>query len=369
MIISRAENNFFLNWFRSLDKTLLFIILTWLLLGIFFSFVSTLKYPSEKLYNDPNFLFEKYLKFVFFGFFVLIVTSFYSDGLLKKILPYALILSVLLLILVLFKGLEVKGSKRWLDLFFFRFQPVELLKPIMVLFLAYYFEDEKNMKLKFFLSSFLVFFIISLLLMQPDYSQSLFVLFLWGVTIFISGISLLFIIFITVSVLTFMGTVLFLFQDKFQYIFLRIDKWLGTTEISYQSEKALDAIIYGGFFGRGIGEGILKEKIPEAHTDYVLAAISEEFGIITLFIIIFLVSFFCIKTFAIAQNANSNFKKITLSGLSSLLLLQVLINFGVTINLLPTTGMTFPFLSYGGSSIVTSSFILGIILGATRRNL
>ena len=166
-----------------------------------------------------------------------------------------------------------------------------------------------------------------------------------------------------------MTFILFFFKDNFSYIFLRFDNWLSSNNTSYQSEKSIDAIKHGGFFGQGIGEGILKEKIPEAHTDYVLASISEEYGIIAIIIILIIIFSLFMRVFAICQNEISNFKKYTLIALSTLVLLQIFINVGVTINLLPSTGMTFSFLSYGGSSILTSAFIMGIILALTKNRL
>jgi len=163
-----------------------------------------------------------------------------------------------------------------------------------------------------------------------------------------------------------MTSVLFFFKNNFSYIFLRFEKWLSATDISYQSEKSIDAIKHGGFFGQGIGEGILKEKIPEAHTDYVLASISEEYGIIAIVLILIIVFSLFMRVFAICQNEISSFKKYSLIALSTLILLQIFINVGVTINLIPSTGMTFSFLSYGGSSILTSAFIMGIILALTK---
>ena len=159
-----------------------------------------------------------------------------------------------------------------------------------------------------------------------------------------------------------MISVLFFFKNKFFYIFDRIVSWVSEAEVSYQSEQALNAIISGGFFGRGIGEGILKESVPEAHTDYVMSVIAEEYGIIIVLLIISITMFLVIRIFALANNSSNNFFKFSLIGISSLFALQSFINLGVTINILPSTGMPFPFISYGGSSIMGSSIALGLAL-------
>ena len=159
-----------------------------------------------------------------------------------------------------------------------------------------------------------------------------------------------------------------MFKEKFIYIFNRLDLWLNSSATNFQSEKALNAIKNGGFFGQGIGEGNLKYSVPEAHTDYVLAIIAEEFGIIAIFLIILALLFIAIRVFSNSQKMTDNFKKTSLIGLISLILLQSLINLGVTINILPT-GMTFPLFSYGGSSLISSLIIYGLILNLTRKRL
>ncbi len=276
------------------------------------------------------------------------------------------IISLIFLILVPFIGVEVKGSKRWIDLILFNFQPIEFLKPSLILFLAAIFSSEKKFITKFLLSGSVVFCTVLILLLQTDYTQAIIILLVWFTIVFLSGINLINIILISSVVIGIMISILFFFKDNFSYIFLRFENWLSSNNISYQSEKSIDAIKHGGFFGQGIGEGILKEKIPEAHTDYVLASISEEYGIIAIIIILIIIFSLFMRVFAICQTEISNFKKYTLITLSTLVLLQIFINVGVTINLLPSTGMTFSFLSYGGSSILTSSFIMGIILALTK---
>ena len=365
-MLLRDSNNFFVKWLRSLDKTILILLIIWLSASIIFCSNTTLSFASIKIYNDPGYLLKKYYFFLFFGVFIMITLSFFNDLFFQKSSKFFLLISIILLILTLFVGLEVKGSKRWISLFFFNLQPIELLKPFFIVFLSSFLCSDNKFKFKFFFSSLFVFGVIFILLLQPDYSQSLIILALWLILIFVSGISF----FIIFSLVVFAGSsmiaILFLFKDSFSYIFLRFEKWLSATDIGYQSEKALDAIKYGGFWGRGIGEGILKEKIPEAHTDYVLASVSEEFGIFAIiFILLIIISLF-MRVFAITQTNISDFRKYTLLGLSSLMLIQIFINVGVTINLIPSTGMTFPFLSYGGSSIITSSITIGIILSLTK---
>ncbi|MAK12380.1 MAG: hypothetical protein CMI73_01735 [Candidatus Pelagibacter sp.] len=366
---SRDSDSFIIKWLRSLDKIILILLILWIMLGLIFVTTTTLDFASTKLYNNPKTLVNKYYLFIFVSLFIILFFSIFNESFYQEFAKFFLIFSLSLLLLTLIFGVEVKGSKRWINLFFFNFQPIELVKPSLIIFLAGIFSSEKSFIAKFSFSGLVVFITVFTLLLQPDYTQALIVLLVWFTIVFVSGISLVNIILSLGIVTTIMISILFFFKENFSYIFLRFEKWISSSDISYQSEKSIDAIKHGGFFGQGIGEGILKEKIPEAHTDYVLASISEEYGIIAIIFILIIVFTLFIRVFAICQNEISNFKKYCLISLSTLTLLQIFINVGVTINLIPSTGMTFSFLSYGGSSILTSAFIMGIILALTKNKI
>ena len=169
--------------------------------------------------------------------------------------------------------------------------------------------------------------------------------------------------------LSIIALLIFLFPEKFGYVFLRIKTFIDPKiGDNFQSQKALDAIKQGGLTGQGMGEGILKDKVPEAHTDYIIAVISEEFGAIFVLFIIIIFFFIGYKVLSKIFLEKDEFLKLALSGLISLLIIQTFIHIGVNIRLLPTTGMTLPFLSYGGSSLIGSSIIAGIILNFTRKD-
>ena len=159
-----------------------------------------------------------------------------------------------------------------------------------------------------------------------------------------------------------------LFVPKFEYIKIRLFAFLdSSTSNNYQAEKASDAIINGGFFGKGIGEGTLNSRVPEAHTDYIVSGISEEFGAIIVIGILFLYLIFSYRVIRKVNFLNDDLFKLILTGCVSLILLQTFIHIGVNIRILPTTGMTLPFLSYGGSSIVSTAILSGLILNLTKR--
>jgi len=226
-----------------------------------------------------------------------------------------------------------------------------------------------NLYIKYLLSSVILVPIIILLLSQPDLGQTLLIISVWLAIIFVSGINLLL---FAISLLAVGSLTLFLvfLVPKFEYIRIRLMSFLDNSSgNNYQADKASDAISSGSFFGKGIGEGTLNSRIPEAHTDYIISVIAEEFGVIILIGIILLylvLSYRVLKKINFTKN--NNFKLI-LVGSISIILLQTFIHIGVNIRMLPTTGMTMPFISYGGSSIVGTSILTGIILNLTKRKL
>ena len=366
-------NNFYYSWWKNLDKSILSIILLLFFVGVFFSLVSTSLVASDKLDTNDYFFFFKHLAYILLGFFIIFTVSSVSPDYLIKFSLIFFIISLFFLFLVPLIGVEVKGSKRWIDLFFFpRFQPIEILKPFLIIVLATILCSKKikNKNLKYLLSFLITAMVSSLLMMQPDIGQSLLVIFSWGILIFVSGISLLFLSSLLI-VLAICCFYLIMFISKFEYIKNRIisffDRESGTH--NFQSDKALDSIVSGGFFGKGLGEGTLKNRVPEAHTDYIISVISEEFGVISIILILFVFLSFIFLVFKKIDIENNNKIKLILTGCITLILMQAMIHIGVNIRLFPTTGMTLPYLSYGGSSIVSVSILSGIILNLTKRKL
>ena len=229
------------------------------------------------------------------------------------------------------------------------------------------FEKFKNSQIKYVLSFLILGSVIILLIDQPDLGQSILLVGSWFAIVFISGVSLFYMFIFSSIFLMCLSSLLFFLPEKFGYIINRLITFFDPSQgDKFQSSSALDAIKLGGLTGQGMGEGILKESVPEAHTDYVIAVISEEYGSITsiMILIIFLyISFRIIKN---CFNQDNQFLKISLSGLATLLIFQTFIHAGVNTDLLPTTGMTLPFLSYGGSSLIGSAILAGLVLNYTK---
>ncbi|MDB4232955.1 FtsW/RodA/SpoVE family cell cycle protein [Candidatus Pelagibacter sp.] len=364
---------FYYEWWKNIDKTIFILIIFLFSLGLFFSLVSTSLIASDKLDTNNYFFFFKHLTYISIGMIVLIFFSLLSRKGLFKISIYLFFVSLFLLFLVPVLGVEVKGSKRWLNLFFqLRFQPIELVKPFIIIFIATILCSEKNFNiyLKYLLTFIAIVPACLLLMMQPDIGQTLLIFLAWATLVFISGISLPIILtFFSFSLLSLFYMVFFI--SKFTYIKNRILSFfnLNAGTHNFQSDKAIDAISSGSYFGKGIGEGTLKNRVPEAHTDYIISVISEEFGVVTIILLLILFLFFIYTVFKKIYLEKNEKIKLVLTGTMCLIIFQALIHIGVNIRLFPTTGMTLPFLSYGGSSIVGVSILSGIILNLTKRKI
>tara|TARA_A100001011_G_scaffold377277_1_gene440724 strand:- start:1485 stop:2609 length:1125 start_codon:yes stop_codon:yes gene_type:complete len=363
---------FYYQWWKNIDKSIFTLISLLFIIGLFFSLVSTSLIASDKLNTNSYFFFFKHLIYVLIGIIIIFIFSSFNTDRLFKFSIILFFISFLTLFLVPIIGVEVKGSKRWIDLFFLpRFQPIEVLKPFLIIALATILCSNKtNILFKYFITTLLISIISLLLINQPDIGQTLLVIFSWSVLIFTSGINIFFLlaIFLIGSALL---AYLIIYVPKFNYIQGRIFSFFNreTGSHNFQSDKAIDSITSGGFFGKGIGEGTLKNRVPEAHTDYIISVISEEFGVVAIILILLLFLILIYMVFKKISFESNDRIKLILIGSISLILMQATIHIGVNIRLFPTTGMTLPFLSYGGSSIVSTSIIAGIILNLTKRKI
>ena len=359
----------FKNYWRNIDKNILFGFFILFFLGLFFSFSSTSSLAGERLNKTYYFFFSKHLIFTILALIIMFVVSAIKTSLLKKMVVPLFILCFLLLVLVPIIGVEVKGAKRWLNLYLFRLQPIELLKPFFILVTAKILtlDKLKNSQTRYLFSFLLLASVIILLIDQPDLGQSILLVGSWIATVFVSGVSLIYIFSFFIIFFILIGGLLFLMPEKFGYIINRLVTFIDPEKgDAFQSSTALNAIKQGGLKGQGMGEGILKYNVPEAHTDYIIAIISEEYGSI---ISILIIAVFLYIAFRIIKNCilkEDEFLKLSLCGLATLFIFQTFIHIGVNTSLLPTTGMTLPFLSYGGSSLIGSAVLAGIILNYTK---
>ena len=375
LVSCMQENTFkanLLNYWRNIDKKIFVSFIILFFLGLFFSFSSTSPLAGERLNKDYYFFFSKHLIFTFLALVIMILISTISTHILKKMIIPFFIFSFIFLALVPLIGVEVKGAKRWLDFYFFRLQPIEILKPFFILVTVKILTSEKfqNTQIKYFFSFLLLSSVIILLIDQPDLGQSILLVGSWIATVFVSGVSLIYILSFFSLFLISLSLILILLPDKFGYVLDRLISFIDPAKgDKFQSSSALDAIKLGGLTGQGMGEGILKERVPEAHTDYIIAIISEEYGSIISIMIILIFLFISFRIIKNCINETDQLVKISLCGLATLLIFQTFIHVGVNTNLIPTTGMTLPFLSYGGSSLVGSAILAGVILNYTKNKI
>ena len=359
----------FFDYWRNIDKRIFFCFVILFFLGLFFSFSSTSSLAGERLNKDYYFFFSKHLIFTLLSLFVMIFISVIETDLLKKFVIPLFVLSFIFLALVPVIGVEVKGAKRWIDFYFFRIQPIELMKPFFILTTVKILTLKKfqNSQVKYLLSFLLLISVIILLIDQPDLGQSILLVGSWIATVFISGVSVIYItIFFSIFLIS-ISTLLFVLPEKFGYIINRLVSFVDPTKgDKFQSSSAMDAIKLGGLKGQGMGEGVLKDSVPEAHTDYIIAIISEEYGSIISILIILIFLYIAFRIIKNCLNHDDQMIKISLCGLSTLLIFQTFIHVGVNTSLIPTTGMTLPFLSYGGSSLIGSAILAGVILNYTK---
>ena len=358
-------------WWKNIDKVIFLLVILLFSLGLFFSLASTSLIASDRLETNSYFFFFKHLAYVFIGIIILIFFSSLEEKNLYRISIFLFLISLLFLFLVPIIGKEVNGAKRWLDLIFLpRFQPVELAKPFTIILIAIILSSEKNIHIyyKYCVSFFVIVPTSFLLMMQPDIGQTLLIFLSWITLVFISGISLMvFLSFFGISLASLIYIIFYI--PKFEYIRKRIFSFFNpdTGTHGAQAAKSVDAISSGGFFGKGIGEGTLKYKGSETHTDFIISVISEEFGVIIIILILLIFLFFIYSVFKKVYLEENEKIKLVLVGSITIIVIQALIHVGVNIGLLPTTGMTLPFLSYGGSSIIGVSILSGIILNLTKR--
>ena len=364
---------FYYQWWKNIDKSIFLLIILLFIIGLFFSLVSTSLIASDKLDTNSYFFFFKHLAYVFIGIFIISIFSSINTDLLLKYSIVLFFVSLITLLLVPIIGVEVKGAKRWIELFFLpRFQPIEVLKPFLIVTLATILCNNRisNLYFKYLLTIVLITIISLFLIIQPDFGHTLLVVFSWAVLIFTSGINIFFLLSFSLLAIIFLSY-LIIYVPKFGYIKGRIVSFFNkdSGDYNFQADKSIESITSGGFFGKGISEGTLKNSVPEAHTDYIISVISEEFGVVVIILILFIFLVLIYMVFKKINYEKNEKIKLILIGSVSLILMQVTIHVGVNIRLFPTTGMTLPFLSYGGSSIVGISILSGIILNLTKRKI
>ncbi len=363
-IFDRGNLNLIKRWWLDIDKTNYLLIISIMIFGFFMTATSS-TYVANRIDVDGLFFVKKQLFFTIMSIIIFTIFSFFEKDYIKLLAIFGIIISILCLIIVLINGFEIKGAKRWISIAGFTLQPSEFAKVFFLIFNAFILNKFQNKGLltKYGLSCGLYFIVACLFILQPDFGMTFVLTLTWLTQLFVFGLSL---IFIFVAVFISILAVIYAY-NALPHVASRIDKFINIDIKNYQVERSIDAYINGGFFGTGLGNGFVKKYIPDAHTDFIFAVISEELGLIfavILILVFLLIIHRIIKRILLEDNL---FMRLSLIGLTSLFALQVLVNIGVSIAMLPTKGMTLPFISYGGSSMIAMAICFGVILSFTKR--
>ena len=352
-------------WWWTIDRPALCAMLALICIGFFLVMAGSP--PVAHRIGLPDFYFvSRHQIFLGISTVVMVLVSLLDSAQIRRLAMVGFAISVVLLVLLPAIGFENKGSVRWLRLGGLSLQPSELMKPCFAVVLAAIFSMRfQRPNFPSYRIAIAAYMLISLLLIiQPDFGMTVTVTGMFGVQFFLAGMP-----FMWVAGMIILGIAgVFTAYHALPHVAARIDRFLDPASgDNYQVEKSLEAFKSGGWFGRGPGEGLVKQHIPDAHTDFIFSVAGEEFGMIFCLLIVALFAFIVVRGFAKLAHEPDMFRLIAVSGILTQFGIQAIVNMGVAVNLLPAKGMTLPFLSYGGSSLIAMAGGMGMMLALTRK--
>lgn len=363
-MISREQRTPLSEWWWTVDRLLLAGMVLLMLTGVVLSLAAS---PSvaTRIGLDPFHFFHRHVLFLLPSIVVMVGVSFLSPRQIRRSALIVFGLSVVLIVATLGFGPEVKGAKRWITILGVNIQASESAKPAFVVLAAWLFSESArkpempatSMALSLLLG------LVTLLVMEPDFGQTMLILMVWGALFFIAGMRIVWVFGLAGAAIA--G--LFAAYMMVPHVALRIRRFMDPASgDTFQVDTAMDAFANGGWFGLGPGEGIAKRSLPDSHTDFVFAVGAEEFGIIMCLGLLALFTFIVMRTLSRAYASEDLFSRFAASGLAIMFGVQAAINMAVNLHLIPAKGMTLPFISYGGSSMVSLAYGVGLMLALTR---
>lgn len=365
-MISRAYRSPFSEWWWTVDRATLGLVLLLILTGLVLSFAASPP-VAERLGLDSLHFVVRHAFYAPLAAAIAVGLSFLSPRQVRRTALIMLLVCLALMILVLFVGAEIKGSRRWLFLGGISIQPSEFLKPAFIVITAWLFAEGSRRpdvpgKL---LAIVLLIITVALLVAEPDLGQTILFVAVWGAIFFLAGVNP----FVVIALAALAVGGLFSAYFVFPHVAGRINRFMDPESgDAFQVTTALQAFERGGWSGTGPGEGMMKRVLPDSHTDFVFAVVGEEFGIVLCLLIVALFAVFVIRGMMQAFARRSAFERMAIAGLSTQIGLQAFINMGVNLHLLPTKGMTLPFISYGGSGSLSAAVTVGFMLALSRRS-
>jgi len=365
MTVARTDISTVGRWWWTIDKWILAATTLLIFIGIILNFAAGPP-AAERIGVEMFHFVRRQMVFLPLTIMVIFGISLLAPVQVRRFAVIGFLIALGLMVLTLLIGIEVKGAKRWIYFAGMSLQPSEFIKPFFAVVAAWMF-SEHRLREDFpgnIISMGLLFSVITVLLSQPDIGMTLVVTAVWCAQFFMAGLPIFWVILIIVAGIGAIVSAYF----TFPHVASRVDRFLDpTTGDSYQITQAMRAFQQGGLFGRGPGEGRVKEALPDAHTDFIFAVAGEEFGILLCLLIVALFAFLVIRALLKVLREENMFVLLAVGGLAVQFGLQAIINMASSLHMMPTKGMTLPFISYGGSSLVALGVGMGMILALTRR--
>ncbi len=353
-------------WWWTMDRWLLGAVGILLVLGVMMAFAASPAAAARLNLSDPFHFALRQSVFAAVGAAILLAASVLDDRGVRRVAFFVFLVSILVMAALPFIGHSAKGATRWLDLGGFSLQPSEFMKPALIVLVAWMFaEAQKGEGVPGVTIAFVLYGIsVALLLIQPDVGQTILISIAFGAAFWMAGVPISWVM--GMGALSVAGMISTYYM--FPHVASRVDRFMNPeTADTHQVDRAAEAIAAGGLIGRGPGEGVMKRHVPDLHTDFIYSVAAEEYGLVFSLALIALFGFLVIRGLYRALKLSDPFQQVAAAGLFVLVGEQALINIAVNLNLIPTKGMTLPFISYGGSSMLAICLTLGLALALTRR--
>ncbi len=361
----RTRKNILTEWWWTIDRPMLLVLILMLFSGLVLSMAAS-PAVAERLGLDSFHFVKRHAMFVPVAMGLMIAVTFLDPRSIRRLALVILLISLVGMVLTLVVGFSAKGAQRWISIAGFSLQPSEFLKPAFVVLAAWLFaENDRRPEIPGNLFAIILLMVVIVLLVaQPDIGQTVLLGTVWSGLFFMAGMPL-FWIFMLAGVGMGGLTLAYFFVP---HVTGRINRFLDPeTGDTFQVDTAMDSIVRGGWLGTGPGEGMVKRILPDSHTDFIFAVLAEEFGILVCLILVGAYVFIVVRALMLSLRSHDLFKRLAISGLAILFGLQAVINIAVNLQLMPAKGMTLPFISYGGSSLLSVALGMGFLLALTRR--
>jgi cell division protein FtsW len=363
-MVSRLERTPFAAWWWTVDRLLLAALFALMLGGIVLSLAASPPVAS-RLGLEPFYFVSRHVLYLIPALAVMLITSFLPPRYIRRLALFVFVLSILLVAATLQFGAEVKGARRWIVLLGVNIQPSEFLKPAFVILIAWLFgESARRPEMPAnTIALALLLVAVTGLVLQPDFGQTMLIALVWSALFFLAGMRIVWVAGLAGAAAVGLVSAYMLIPHVARRIERFRDPSSGDT---FNIDQALESFQRGGWFGRGPGEGTVKRILPESHTDFVFAVAAEEFGIVLCLVLVAVFAFIALRALRHAMRSDDPFARFAAAGLAILFGLQSAINMAVNLHLMPAKGMTLPFLSYGGSSMISLAYGMGMLLALTR---